>query len=300
MKIMEIIEKNEDFEKNVTTLKLLDTTFNKLAKVIGTDPGKDWTTFGAADVLSQEGLVSLNVEQKTFIPKFEAFKTSYNDWVDSTKIQELSQMTHKLEIGDWASQYIIGVTKANYSKVLSDLTKAERSIRECLHVDSINKYKQAQSELKLWSRNRPYCQSVDNLLSGEFECSHALYWNENAVISSRSDIVCSLENNNKHDKKRLICYDFYKLKVGESVRFDLRIQSKGYDFNIWWVLKNNDLGNSDKDGQLIQTSIGGNGYGWNKVRDATTWRYTGTGKGSDYFLSDENINLDWLKDRVIL
>lgn len=315
MAIMEIVKKTDDFENNTSKIDLLDTTFRSLGKVIGSDPGKDWKTFSSGDILSKEGLISLNDEQSSFVPRFENFKDDHNAWVQANTDKGVSEINYSINVEDWAIRYNVDIsnpsnsTPASYQQVLTDIANAEKQLYETTYDHTEQLYKSNQEVLKNWSKARPYTNCIETFISAEYRTSTSKFkWNNNGITTSVTGVAAVWEGEGERSRNRFKVSGLTNLSLGQSVNIKgsasyTTIGSPDnpggitYSCDCKWTIKRTPLGVTFDDGKIEHISHDITGSSSEGVYGTQTYIYNGN--SSPHFES-EDLNLPWFKTRVFL
>lgn len=299
-KLMEVVGKDDDLTKGTTRIKLLETTFKILGKVLGSETGKKWDTLAAGDILSVDALKDLNARQKTLAAKFTPFRTDHNNWVNSKKpiISTLSTIDFSINISDYALAYIPDTTPVSYQQVLNDIAIAERQLYEGTYEDSQFRFRRNQAEMYNWSKTKPYGGCVN------YYQSRWVYFPPKAELKqevapahgAKSSAIWDRSSSQLKASVRLT--DLHGVPVGATIttRFGYYRYGTRYGY-ITFDIRRTSLGSvTENDGR------------WQVTKFSTD---VGTTTGSDFYslngkpsphltTSDANLTLPWFKSRVLL
>ena len=273
-KLMEVIEKKDDLANNRSTIKLLETTFKTLGKVLGSDPGKNWETFASNDIFSVHGLQSLNTEEKRLANRFVIFKDDFNVWIDSikSKIPALSDMTHNVIVNDYAFSYVPDITPVTYQRVLADIAIAERILYEGAYNEGQDKLNQNLQMIKDWSKTKNYGSNISSINSKEFEMISKCNWSNSRITSNVSGVTAvwvkpsSDSSDHNTDKNRLKISGLDKLSLNQTVQ----ISGYAYEYggrvgSLYCTVKRTALGVTIDDGRTSETRTWGSGSRFDKI-----------------------------------
>lgn len=297
-KLMEIIEKNPNFKNGTTSLKLLDTTFTQLTRKIGSNPGANFKTAKAGDILSKELLVSLNQEQLSLKDKLLLWKDAYNEWINSkkSKVTTLSNFEYEFSsLVDYSDKYIPGTTLADYY-LLTEFINAEKELYEFGHYWGKNHMLDNLNLIKEWSKTQVYGSCLKTIyMIWDINFGSSRKWRilDNGQIS---DLEVTLHVN-PDDKGHLYVSGLQNIKIGETrsiVTQTTRYNYEGYVSGGTLNITRNSLGKDSDDGYFTFTAIK-TGLDVELWPRAEEW----TGKHSPHFDND-NPTLPWLKNRVFL
>lgn len=332
-KLMEIIEKNPNFEKGTVTLKLLDTNFTQLTRKIGSDPTNyHYLNAKPETMLSKQLLVSLNQDQLKMITLLNRWLNAVNNQIDiyNKTMGNLSHFVYNFtSLIDYSSKYVPNQTLADYY-LLTEFVNAEKEMYEFGRFWGAKHIYETGQKMKEWSKNRDYGSCV-----GSIYCQYEIRdgYNYNWSISKNTH---NLNVNIGHEGGRSDFCDMTvsgldKIPVGETATVIAYCSwwnnrygggyGKEFNFKANCVMEitRNRLGVGIDDGRITFKADGnGNGIGWYESwGDGNgTDRYVSafdnirraprinsrSGKGSPHFDYDtkDGKPLTWLKSRIIL
>lgn len=303
--IMEVIEKKTDYKTGAVTIKLLDTNFDTLTKFLGTDTGKDWKTFSEGDILSVDGLKSLNDEQlNNYLTKFENFIKNYNDWINDNvgKVDTLLGFSYNFTtLTDWAYKYIPNSTPASYITVLNDIAGAEKEMYDFCYYTSNRHMEGNLEKLREWSKTQSYGSTVDVYVSKTFESKGgSTSWSN--FRSDTAGINVTINNLSNGDKRRIIVDGLDNINIGDTalIQVDIvYIEIQAYRATANWEITRRSLGSSQDDGYYIATNHywTGSNQAYDQIRDEE-YIDSYTGISSPHF--DNIATLPFLTSRVLI
>lgn len=315
MALLEVVNKQDDFKKNTTQITMLDTEFSTLGKVIGSDPGKDWTTLAPLDILSKDALVSLNTTQQAVASRWDSFKADWNAWQDTLPSGTgTTPISFALDIGDWADGYIgevdpVNNTPASYQQVLNDIATAERKIREIPLENSEAHFSSNRNALFEWSKDREYGSNIGDCRSGNFESrsNTGSTWMTDFDVDVPGITVRWENPSNGQKYNRIVIENFYDLEIGQTVNVTGHYRNSRYEptavSELYFRVTRTALGVATDDGRYTfvnhsYKNIEGNpNTDIRAVNGADTVNLRDT--GSPHFNSDD-LSLPWFKQRIMI
>ncbi len=192
-KVMEVIGKKSDPQKNTCKLTLIETNISLSGSTIGSDPNAPpWDGATNGTMLSKEYLTDLNNTLNTkFDNMHSRFGSEYNSWINQSliKVGNLQNFYYTKSDLDYANKYIPNVTPAN-NEVLEEIVYSELEL---------NKYKEYadthmagnNATLKEWSKTKPYKSIIDRYTgtyvytgrgsSGSYSITWRVFWDGASV-----------------------------------------------------------------------------------------------------------------------
>ncbi|MCF2611647.1 hypothetical protein [Fusobacterium perfoetens] len=329
-KLMEIIEKNPNFEKGTVTLKLLDTNFTQLTRKIGNNPTNyHYLNAKPETMLSKQLLVSLNQDQLKMIALLNRWLNAVNNQIDiyNKTMGNLSHFIYNFtSLIDYSSKYVPNQTLADYY-LLTEFVNAEKEMYEFGRFWGAKHIYETGQKMKEWSKNRDYGSCVGSIycqyeIRDGWDYKWQLYQNTHNL-----DVKIEHEGG-RPDFCDMTVSGLTKIPVGETAVVIARADWKyKYDynktFNFWahciMKITRNKLGVDIDDGRITFKAEGdGNEVSWyeNWGDGSGTTRWvtafdnirraprinSRSGKGSPHFDYDtkDGKPLTWLKSRVIL
>lgn len=324
-KLMEIIEKNPNFEKGTVTLKLLDTNFTQLTRKIGNDPTNYYYLNAKPEtMLSKQLLMSLNQDQLKMLVLLNRWLNAVNNQIDiyNKTMKNLSHFAYNFtSLIDYSSKYVPNQTLADYY-LLTEFVNAEKEMYEFGRFWGAKHIYETGQKMKEWSKNRDYGSCVDSIYClYEIRDGHSYKWK---LHQNTHNLGVKMENRGRSDFCYLTVSGVDKIPLGETATVIARCDWEYYDYGHMWAhcimkITRNKLGVSVDDGKITFKAYGdgnevhryenygdGNSSSWwvsafDHVRDPA--RITArTGKGSPHFdyIQKDGKPLTWLKSRVIL
>lgn len=306
-KMMEIIEHKMDLKNGKVTLNLLDTTFSQLTRKIGSNTGSTWETATEGEVLSKEVLMSLNIKQLSFKPRFTSFITDYNNYIASVASKVALEVFdyNFSSLIDYSSKYVPEQTLADYS-LLAELVNAEKELYEAGHFWAEENFKRNRDKLKEWSKDKTYGSVVEKYyskicsLEGDYGREWRIITQPNFGVSSEIESVSS-------SAFRINFSNLENLPVGATATTTIKWsiwyygshdhddrEIEGY---IYFSIKRESLGGEDDDGKFVITELTSSNEV--QVRYVGSFYYTNNGLHTPHFDATD-LDLPWFKNRILI
>ncbi|MGL5100518.1 MAG: hypothetical protein ACRC6B_10920, partial [Fusobacteriaceae bacterium] len=175
-RIMQVIEKKNNFDSGTVDLKLYQTGFTALTKIITDVPGQTVDNALANQEVGYQFFHDLNNKQIAVRTYIDKFKTDYNNSINGFKntITNLINFDYTwLSCVDYKSQIIAG-DKADY-KLFQKVVNAEKELYD-YRLYAGDHIKRNCSIMGDWSRNRKYGSCLKKILSKEIETNGTGDW----------------------------------------------------------------------------------------------------------------------------
>ena len=330
-KLMEIIEKNPNFEKGTVTLKLLDTNFTQLTRKIGSDPTNyNYLNAKPETMLSKQLLVSLNQDQLKMITLLNRWLNAVNNQIDiyNKTMGNLSHFIYNFtSLIDYSSKYVPNQTLADYY-LLTEFVNAEKEMYEFGRFWGAKHIYETGQKMKEWSKNKDYGSCVGSIYC-QYEIRDGYSYNWSVSKNTHNLNVDIGHEGGRSDFCDMTVSGLDKIPIGETATviarcewYNSRYDNYGRERFLWahciMTITRNKLGVDIDDGKITFSASGdGNGISYTTtVGDRTVTRYVSafdnirrparinsrSGKGSPHFdyIQKDGKPLTWLKSRVIL
>ena len=324
-KLMEIIEKNPNFEKGTVTLKLLDTNFTQLTRKIGNNPTNyHYLNAKPETMLSKQLLMSLNQDQLKMLVLLNRWLNAVNNQIDiyNKTMKNLSHFVYNFtSLIDYSSKYVPNQTLADYY-LLTEFVNAEKEMYEFGRFWGAKHIYETGQKMKEWSKNRDYGSCVGSIYClYEIRNGYGYKW---FLKTNTHNLDVKIENRGRDDFCYMTVSGIDKIPLGETATVIARCDWTYYEHGAMWAhcvmkITRNRLGVGIDDGRITFNAYGegnhkewyeswGDGNGtdnyvtaFDHIRDGP--RITArSGKGSPHFdyIQKDGKPLTWLKSRIIL
>ncbi|MGL5963524.1 MAG: hypothetical protein ACRCZ2_03875 [Fusobacteriaceae bacterium] len=302
-RIMQVIEKKTDFGKGTADLKLYQTGFATLTKLITSVPGQTVDNATAGQDVGYQFFHDLNNKQLAVKSYLEArFPKKYNDIL--TAIKAKGPQTNAFSYVwkscvDYKGQIVAG-DKADY-KLLQKLVNAEKELYDYRFYAQDHMFNNLNI-MREWSKNRKYGSTTAWVESDVIEMrfnSGSKWENYN---TSHPGITCEIVGGG--DKAFVRIHGVSNIPLGGKGWVQIKYTNVGDVCYIKMDIWRNKLNVANDDGYFTMPNLDPNfelnTKVFDKMQGSKGGEYANNGNSSPHFDKPATINAKWLQDRKLI
>lgn len=286
---MQVIDKRSNFMSGTVDLKLYQTNFIGLTKVITDVPGQTVLNAVEGQNVGYQFFHDLCLKQLDARNYVDRFKPIYNAEIDKKKptVNSLLPFSYNWKsCVDYRNQIVSG-DKADY-RLFQKVVNAEKELYDYrLYVS--DHIKRNCDIMAVWGANRKYGSNVSMLSTFSYELSGGSDGNF-SIIKNDKNLKIDLIKLGK-EKFRLNIFELQKIPVGETALIDVNSRQGVFKFGI----TRNYLGSLPDDGYFTKVTVLQNPA---KQYESETYQLFGV--KSPHFKKDGVYDLDFFKTRRLI
>lgn len=299
-KIMQVTNKNTDFERGRIKLDLYETGFRQLSKVLGSVPSQTQMNASTGQIVGFEMFKDINARQWSLKLRCDSFVSRYNTWINlaNKKVGNLDNFSYSfssltqnysnyIKQGDQMDMFLMEKV-VNPEKELDDFTlKGNSSMSNNLN------------ELKEWSKRKQYHSCVNQIVSPGFQALTISSWK--TTVNPGHGIGVNYTSRDKVAKVNLS--NIRNIPMGTTVHFEttgetLIEPNDGKEVRAGFYISRTPLYTGDTEGKINiygRYCVGDGSDGFSGNQGVSSW----TGDHSVHFDTND-LTLPFLESRILI